>query len=146
MEKYADFKVALETITKLETRLEFAFLLNTAIQRNAERVTAEEIRYMANELETALGGLYSTLGQELQLPLVTRVMFQMERKRQLPVLPAGMVKPTIVTGVEAIGRGNDLVNLKGFLEDIAVLGPETIRRTSTSATSSSVQVPLAAST
>jgi hypothetical protein len=40
-----------------------------------------------------------------------------------------MVKPTIVTGVEAIGRGNDLVNLKGFLEDIAVLGPETISTT-----------------
>ena len=34
-------------------------LLNSSVQRNAERVTAEEVRYMAQELETALGGVYS---------------------------------------------------------------------------------------
>jgi hypothetical protein len=86
-----------------------AFLLNSAIQRNAERVTAEEIRYMAQELEAALGGIYSTLSQEFQLPFVTRVMFQMERQKKLPVLPEGLVKPAIITGVEALGRGNDVV-------------------------------------
>jgi hypothetical protein len=47
--------------------LSYAFLLNSAIQRNGERVTAEEIRYMAQELETGLGGIYSNLSQELQL-------------------------------------------------------------------------------
>lgn len=128
MEKFNDFKVALETISKLETRLEYAFLLSAAIQRNAERVTAEEIRYMANELEIALGGIYSTLGQELQLPIVTRIMFQMERQGKLPVLPDGMVKPAIITGVEGIGRGNDLVNLKEMLNDLAPLGPEMIQQ------------------
>ena len=51
--------------------MSYAFLLNTAIQRDAERVTAQEIRYMAQQLETAMGGIYSLLSQEFQLPLVT---------------------------------------------------------------------------
>lgn len=48
-------------------------LLNSAVQRNGERVTAEEIRYVAGELEDTLGGVYSLLSQELQLSLIRRV-------------------------------------------------------------------------
>ena len=54
-QKLNDFKVAQEQIKTLEERLSFAFLLNSAVQRNAERVTAEEIRYAAAELEASLG-------------------------------------------------------------------------------------------
>ena len=72
--KFADFRVAYDVIGMLKERLSFAFLMNTAIQRQAERVTAEEIRYMAQELEDVLGGVYSILSQEFQLPLVNRVM------------------------------------------------------------------------
>jgi len=126
MEKYNDFRVALDTVNKLEERLSFAFLLNSAIQRNGERVTAEEIRYMANELESALGGIYSTMSQEFQLPMVHRLMHQMERQHKLPALPEGVVKPSIVTGVEAIGRGNDLNKLSQFLQGIAQI-PEALQ-------------------
>lgn len=126
LDKYADFRVANDTRAGLIESLSFAFLLNTAIQRNGERVTAEEIRYMANELESALGGVYSTLSQELQLPLVIRVMFQMERQGRLPMLPEGVIRPTITTGIEAIGRGNDLTKLAGLLQDISPLGPEVV--------------------
>lgn len=127
MEKFNDFKIALETIQKIEERLSFAFLLNSSIQRNAERVTAEEIRYMAGELESALGGIYSNLSQEWQLPMLSRLMFQMERKGKLPVLPTGLVKPTIITGIEGLGRGNDLTKLSGLIQDVAPLGPEFLQ-------------------
>jgi len=70
LEKFNDFRIAQETASQITERLSFAFLLNSAVQRNAERVTAEEIRFMAQELEAALGGVYSTLSQEFQLPLV----------------------------------------------------------------------------
>ena len=118
LQKYNDFRVALDTVEKITERLSFAFLLNSAVQRNGERVTAEEIRYMANELESALGGIYSILSQEFQLPLIRRLMFQMERQKRLPVLPAGTVKPVIVTGLEALGRGNDLNKLDQFISVI----------------------------
>lgn len=121
LQKYNDFRVALETITRIEERLSYAFLLNSAVQRNGERVTAEEIRYMAGELESALGGIYSILSQELQLPLVNRLMFSMERKKKLPVLPKGTVKPVIVTGMEALGRGNDMNKLNMFFQAAAMV-------------------------
>jgi hypothetical protein len=115
LDKYNDFRVALETINTINERLSYAFLLNSAVQRSGDRVTAEEIRYMANELESALGGIYSILSQELQLPIIKRVMFAMERSKDLPVLPKGTVEPVIVTGMEALGRGNDLNKLQQFL-------------------------------
>lgn len=116
LQKFNDFRVALDTVVQINERLSFAFLLNSAVQRSGERVTAEEIRFMANELETALGGLYSVLSQELQLPLVNRIMYQMEKKKRLPALPEGVVKPVVVTGIEALGRGNDLNKLTQFAE------------------------------
>lgn len=118
LEKYADFRVTLDTIQRIEERLSFAFLLNSSVQRKGERVTAEEIRYMASELEAALGGIYSVLSQELQLPLVNRLLFAMERAKKLPVLPKGMVKPVIITGMEALGRGNDLNKLEQFIQPL----------------------------
>jgi hypothetical protein len=126
VQKHADFTVAANTIRSLTDSLSYAYLLNSSIQRNGERVTAEEIRYMANELETALGGIYSALSQEFQLPLVRVLMARMEVQGKLPVLPAGTVKPMITTGIEAIGRGQDLSNLSALLQSISVLGPQVI--------------------
>lgn len=127
LQKYNDFRVALETVNTINERLSFAFLLNSSIQRKGERVTAEEIRYMANELESALGGIYSILSQEFQLPLVKRIMFAMARAKKLPSLPDGTVEPVIVTGMEALGRGNDLTKLNMFLQaatQVAQLPPQ----------------------
>jgi hypothetical protein len=126
LDKYADFRIAKETMGEITQRLAMAFLLNSAIQRAGERVTAEEIRYMAGELEDALGGVYSILSQELQLPLVSRVMFSLERARKLPPLPEKVVKPTITTGLEALGRGHDQIKLDSLLQRLAPLGPEAI--------------------
>ena len=40
--------------------------MTAAIQRDAERVTAEEIRVMAQDLEEALGNYYSIMCKEFQ--------------------------------------------------------------------------------
>jgi hypothetical protein len=125
--KFGDFRVAQDAAQAIIQRLSFAFLLNTAIQRGGDRVTAEEIRYMAGELEDALGGVYSVLSLEFQLPLVTRIIFVMERAGRFPKLPKGMIRPTITTGLEALGRGHDLNKLNVFAStaaQIAQLPPE----------------------
>jgi hypothetical protein len=127
--KFADFSVAQSTAQNIEQRLSFAFMLNTSIQRGGERVTAEEIRYMAGELEDALGGVYSILSQEMQLPLVSRLMHTMARAKKLPALPKGTVKPAITTGLEALGRGHDLNKLDMFIAGLRdALGPEVLAR------------------
>lgn len=120
-QKQYDLQVVERSIAKLEERMSYAFLLNTAIQRDAERVTAQEIRYMAQQLETAMGGIYSLLSQEFQLPLVTILMKRMSQSNEIPSLPKNAVKPTIITGVEALGRGNDLQKLREFVAEIANL-------------------------
>ena len=127
MQKFNDFRVAQETINQIERRLAAAFMLNQSVQRDAERVTAEEIRFLANELETSLGGIYSLLSHELQLPLIKRIISVLEREKKLPKLPEGTVEPVIITGFEALGRGNDANKLATFLQTAAqILGPESV--------------------
>jgi len=123
LEKYNDFRAARETMQEIEQRLAFAFLLNTAIQRPGERVTAEEIRYMAQELESTLGGVYSVQSQELQLPVTKILIFQLVRAGKLEELPPE-VTPKIVTGLDALGRGNDLAQLDAFIQGAMALAPE----------------------
>jgi len=124
--KSSDFRVALETMRMINDRLSAAFLLNSSIQRQAERVTAEEVRYMAQELETALGGVYSILSQEFQLPLINLLLASLQRQGKMPKMPKDSVKPTVVTGIEALGRGQDLNKLATFLQYLQPLGAEVI--------------------
>ena len=110
--------------------MSYAFLLHTAIQRDAERVTAQEIRYMAEQLETAMGGVYSLLSQEFQLPLVKILMKRMQEAKEIPPLPKDSVTPTIITGIEALGRGNDLQKLREFVAEIvnlAQVNPQVVQ-------------------
>lgn len=123
LEKQADFSVAKAVSDQIEARLAFAFMLNSAVQRTGERVTAEEIRYVASELEDTLGGVYSILSQELQLPIVRVLLKQLQATQQIPELPQEAVEPTISTGLEAIGRGQDLDKLERCIEAWAALAP-----------------------
>lgn len=123
--KQADLQVARQQVVDITQGLAAAFLMNQAFQRQGERVTAEEIRTMAAELDAALGGIYSFLGPEFQLPMILLFEARMERRVKAGPLPEGFAKPTIVTGIEAIGRGADQRNLKLFVAEILqVLGPE----------------------
>jgi hypothetical protein len=127
LDKAQDFQTAKSLRDDFVQQLSFAFLLNTAIQRDAERVTAEEVRYMAQELEQTLGGFYSIMSVELQQPYVAIKIAALERKGQLPKLPKSSVKPVIVTGLEALGRGNDRNKLVRFLTTISqALGPQSV--------------------
>lgn len=115
--KTSDLQITMSAIANIEARLSYSFLLNSAVQRNAERVTAEEIRYVARELEDTVGNIYSILAQELQLPLVKRAINQMSSVGAIPDMPQGSagIEPCIVTGIEALGRGHDLSKLDAFL-------------------------------
>lgn len=128
VQKGSDFAVALQTITQITERLSFAFLLNSSVQRNADRVTAEEVRFMAQELESALGGVYSILSQEFQLPLVKLLLNRLQANGKMPKMPKDSVKPQIVTGIEALGRGQDLNRLAQMLQYLQPLGPEVIQK------------------
>jgi hypothetical protein len=129
--KMADFQIAERVLSAVVSRLERAFLMTASAQRQGERVTAFEISVMTQEIEDTLGGYYSILSQELQLPLVRRWTFKMQRNGSLPRLPKGAVNPKIITGVDALGRGQDLTKLQGFIQDLVTLAqgkPEIMGR------------------
>jgi hypothetical protein len=129
MEKAADFSVAERLIAALTERISYGFLLNSAIQRQGERVTAEEIRFMAGELDQGLGGIYSLLSEELQMPVAQLYGLRMESVRKVPPLPKEISSTSIVTGLDALGRGNDLNNLDTFIQGAAqTFGPEIIQK------------------
>lgn len=121
VDKSADMSTAMALIQQMEQRMGHAFLLFDAVQRDAERVTSEEIRVLVQELENAQGGMYSILSQELQLPMVRLLMNEQEFK-----LPSDLVTPTITTGLDALGRTSDLQRLDEYVTRVTqVLGPET---------------------
>jgi len=130
VQKGGDFRVALEAVASITRRVEASFLLNASVQRQAERVTAEEIRLLASELEAALGGVYATLSQELQLPLVRRMMAQLTNGQQIVAIPKALksaIRPAIITGTEALGRMSDLERLRVWAGIVqTTLGPEAI--------------------
>ena len=123
--KAVDLQVTKGTIEMLNSRLSSAFLLNSAVQRNAERVSAEEIRFMAQELETALGGVYSILSQDWQLPLVGIILAGLAKAKKIPKIPKG-IEPMITTGLEQLGRQKDIEKLGGFIQFCNALGPEVL--------------------
>jgi len=127
LEKGQDFTVAKQTLDDVKHRLERAFLNASAIQRNAERVTAEEIRAMIGELEQGLGGVYAILGEEFQRPLAARVLHQMMKSGAIPQLPKDIVSPQIVTGLDGLSRQSDAQKLDALLEGVSqMFGPPAV--------------------
>lgn len=121
LDKSTDIMIAKNTVDAIEQRLSYCFILNSVVQRDAERVTAEEIRQVAGELEDTLGGTYSILSQELQLPLVKRIMAQLEANGEIPTTQQGDIEPSITTGLEALGRGHDYNKLEMLQQSISTL-------------------------
>lgn len=127
LEKFADFRITDTASQRMEKRLERAFLLFEGVQRDAERVTAEEIRRLANELEESLGGVYSLLAEEFQAPFIKTIMKNLRRRGELPKLPEKLVNFQVVTGIAALGRNSDLAKLDTFVAGIQqTAGPEAV--------------------
>ena len=125
--KTADFKTAAEMINTLSQRIQDAFMVLNI--RQSERTTAEEVRLTQLELEQQLGGLFSLLTVEFLKPYLDRTLMVLQRSGQLPKLPKGIVSPTIVAGVNALGRGQDRESLIQFITTIATtMGPEAIQK------------------
>lgn len=126
-DKQADMAVTQSVLQDLIARLQHAFMMNRSVQRNAERVTAEEIKAVIGEIDDILGGFYSLIAQELQHPLVSRLLDRMEREKKIPALsklkgPDGkpIAAPKIITGVEALGRGQDYNKYMTLARDVLV--------------------------
>ena len=125
--KTADFRTASEVAQQIERRISDAFLVLNI--RQSERTTAEEVRLTQLDLEQQLGGLFSLLTTEFLIPYLDRTLHILQRSNQLPKIPKDMVRPQIVAGVNALGRGQDRESLIQFLQTIGqTMGPEALMK------------------
>jgi hypothetical protein len=125
--KQADFATAYQMIQTLEKRLSEAFLILSV--RQSERTTAEEVRMTQLELEQQLGGLFSVLTVEFLVPYLNRKLSVFQKTGEIPKIPKGIVNPTIVAGINALGRGQDRESLGQFLTTISqTMGPEATQQ------------------
>lgn len=122
--KVTDLQITQAEVANLRQDLSSIFLLDSAVRRNAERVTAEEIRIVAQELEVAMGGVYSTQSKS-QKELVKLYIKRCIDKGSIPKEFIGILKAEIITGVAALGRGSEFSSLNTFLTTLQnTIGPE----------------------
>lgn len=128
LQKYADFRVAKEKLDDKNRALSSVFLLNFA--RDAERVTAEEIRMFAQELESTHAGVFLRLSAEFQLPIIRRILDRLEAEGAIPEIQDVLkdhIKITPLTGVDALARGQDLEKMRAvFSAASTVINPEVL--------------------
>lgn len=117
-------QIASQEVQRLAEVLSQAFLLNSGLRRNAERVTATELRMGAEELEGTLGGVYSMMAQTMQRARLERLMQQMVEQGALPPFEGDLIEPQITTGLEALGREQDVNKVQAAAQIIGMLGPE----------------------
>lgn len=123
--KTADFRTVMEMIQNLTQRLSDAFLILNP--RQSERTTATEISALQQELNEQLGGIFGNLTAELLNPYLHRKLHILQRNKAVPPLPKGLVMPTVVAGLNGVGRGQDKQALMEFVQTVAQgMGPEAL--------------------
>lgn len=102
-------------------RLSRAFMYKGST-RDAERVTAFELKQDAMEAENTLGGVYSSLSASLQIPLAHTLLTEVEPGMMEGIVTA-QIKLDIIAGIPALGRQADVQNLAAAAQDSAAIIP-----------------------
>ena len=113
MEKSQDYTFIQTVMEMYARRIGSAFLLGSAVTRDAERVTAVEIQMQANELEASLGGVYSRLAEDMQQPLARQLLKTVDSKLT-------DIEPVILTGIESLSRNSEHEQMMSFLNDLTI--------------------------
>lgn len=113
-----------DMIARYEKQIAQAFMLTQQLRRDAERVTAEEIRQDVDELETSNSGVYSRLAADWQ----TQTAFIALEDTDFDGIGNG-VEPRVITGMDSLSRSGEAYNMRLFLADVGLLNsvPEDIR-------------------
>ena len=115
LDKFADGKLIQDVMREYQERISRAFLMLQNSIRDSERTTAFEIRQVANELDGALGGVYSTLSVDMQLPIAYQLLERVDSE-----LLNGGFQPIVTAGVDALGRNRELEKITQYSELMAL--------------------------
>lgn len=114
------------------------FLLNSVVQPTGERVTAEQVRVIAEELEQGISGVFSESARELLIPVTRQVLYAMALDSLLvPVedpaaqslkeelsKPDSLLAIKIKTGLESLSREIEGGKVDAILDKVSQLPPQ----------------------
>ena len=113
--KNFDFQVSNSREATIKKELQANFLDTGSVQRDAERVTAEEIRVMAQQLEAStLAGVYSKMALKWSKWMVTKVMDEIKIKFEA-------VEVSVLTGLDALGRSQEAQKMDSLMQRATTL-------------------------
>ena len=111
-----------------------AFLMNRGSIRNAERVTATEVRMIGQELEQVLGGAFSAIARDLLVPIIKRTVYLMVEEGDIDTRLAkdffdsdGRLSFDIITGLQALSRDTELQKLMQMGEMVRNLPEQAVQ-------------------
>lgn len=115
-DKNNDANFIVTMIQRYEKQIAQAFLLNSSVTRDAERVTAEEIRIQANELEMSVGGIYSRMALQWQGPTAYITLDHIDFKGV-----QNDIRPQIITGMDSLSRQGELENVAQWISALGLM-------------------------
>lgn len=109
-------------------RLSQAFMY-TGQMRDAERVTAAEVRNLIREVETTFGGVYSLLAHTMQAPFAYLSMYEVRASHSgiLAGLIGRSYRPDIFTGAAALQRSSEMQALVNATQEVAAILPPLVQ-------------------
>lgn len=124
--KYADYTPVQTVLNDYRQRIGRVFMVEALTRRDAERVTAYELQRDAMLIEQSLGGIYSLFSTTYQAPMARWFMNGITS-----ILSKSKVSPSIMTGIEALGRMAELDKLGTFNNYVAMAAqwPEPVQET-----------------
>lgn len=122
--KQADYGFIKAVIDDYRQHLGKAFLSISSQMRDAERVTAEENRIRAMELDQAHGGTFSNFGSTLQTPIAALLLRDIDL-----TIEGSSIEPVVVTGLDAMSRNANNEKVRLWMEDLSILNnlPDDVR-------------------
>lgn len=114
--KDGDMRTTHALIQEYKKELAEAFLNASAAIRDAERVTAHEVQVIASELEASFGGIYTSIAENIQIPIIENGM------EELKIDGGDDVDVIITAGVEALGRNIEMSKINNLMNELGMLG------------------------
>lgn len=139
-----DFQSLTLAIERKQREVAQTMLIESATQPNKDRVTATQVERIADEIDGALGGMYTPIADDQQRPLLRRLYWQMERDDLIEEMPTGeeireagidfsgsVVDIDVLTGISALQRdanASKMIELTEVLSRFGDRGLEAINQ------------------
>lgn len=128
IDKASDFSVVDKTITRKYASLARNMLIESEITPQRERTTAFQVSRVVAQLQSATGGMSSTIQDEKHIPLIRRLTYMARRDNILEKWPDKSVHVQTLTGLAAIAKQSRLGNLLGAMDVLGRISPNIVQR------------------